>query len=201
MNVRSVMRHLKSPSLLVHRARCAIYELRHPGEPWMAPGAIRFCDDHLRDDWRALEWGSGRSTGWFARRVGSLTSIEHDPAWYARVCERLRAEGIGNVDYKLIPLDPDKESGGIYFAREHLPAYVLVATAFDDASLDLVVVDGAYRISCALAALPKLRPGGLLLVDDASWFPTLREGHIPPDWPLVYESDSPVSSTTIWRKP
>ena len=201
MNLRSIVRYARSPALLVHRARRALYELRHPGEPWMAPGAIRYCEQHLRATDVALEWGSGRSTTWFAERVGALTSIEHDAAWYAKVHDELRARDLRNVEYKLIPLDPDKESGQIYFADDDLPAYVRAARTFEDGSVDFVSVDGAYRVSCALAAFPKLRSGGLLLVDDAAWFPTLREGHIPGDWHVEYESDTPISSTTIWRKP
>ena len=37
-----------------------------------------------------------------------------------------------------------------------------------DASLDLVVVDGRARVECARRAMPKVKPGGLLLLDDTS---------------------------------
>lgn len=39
-----------------------------------------------------------------------------------------------------------------------------------DASLNLVLVDGAYRDHCARYALPKLAPGGLLVIDNVNWF-------------------------------
>jgi hypothetical protein len=37
-------------------------------------------------------------------------------------------------------------------------------------SLDFVLVDGMWRHLCAEEAVPRLRPGGLLIVDDIEWF-------------------------------
>jgi predicted O-methyltransferase YrrM len=191
--------YLRNPRAIAHRVARAVYERRHPGEPWIAPGAVRYLQDNLRTDMRALEWGSGRSTAWLAARVGHLVSVEHDAGWHARVAEDLRAGGHANVDYRLVPLDPDKPNGDIF--TDDLPAYAGVARALDDASLDFVSVDGAYRVSCVLAALDKIKPGGLLMVDDSSWFPTLFDGHVPASWPIEFRPARGISATVIWRKP
>jgi hypothetical protein len=62
------------------------YELRHPEEPWIAQGGdSRFCERWLKGDMKAVETGSGRSTAWFAGRVGHLTSVEHHQGWYDKV--------------------------------------------------------------------------------------------------------------------
>jgi hypothetical protein len=41
---------------------------------------------------------------------------------------------------------------------------------FADCEMTVVVVDGEYGDHCAVAAVPKLASGGLLIVDDANWF-------------------------------
>ena len=38
----------------------------------LTQGAIRFCEARLGSAMRAVETGSGRSTAWFARRVGHV---------------------------------------------------------------------------------------------------------------------------------
>jgi hypothetical protein len=36
---------------------------------------------------------------------------------------------------------------------------------------DLIVIDGAVRYECALVAVEKLAPNGLLILDNTEWFP------------------------------
>jgi predicted O-methyltransferase YrrM len=45
--------------------------------------------------------------------------------------------------------------------------YTLVPGQFENNSLDVILVDGRLRDLCANASLPKLKPGGLLVVDNA----------------------------------
>jgi len=49
-------------------------------------------------------------------------------------------------------------------------AYVRIANDVPDASLDFCLVDGVYRSYCALASMPKLRVGGVLIIDNVNWF-------------------------------
>ncbi len=146
---------------------------------------------------RAVETGSGRSTAWFAKRVGHLLSVEQDAAWYAIVQARLR--GLTNVDYRLVPLDHPADEGTrpVY---EPLPRYVAVFNEFDDASLDFVVVDGHYRQACIRAAIPKLKIGGLLLLDNSNWLSDGEWG-IPASWRLLHRSSNVMTVTSIWEKP
>jgi hypothetical protein len=104
-----------------------------------------------------------------------------------------------NVAYRLVPLDhpegaPEQE---VY---DPLPRYVAVAADFPDDSLDFVVIDGRYRTHCIRQSLGKLKPGGLLLVDDANLWPNARPP-VPPDWPEVHRSSNGLKITAIFRKP
>ena len=199
MKLRDLPGHLADPVRAVRLAAYKVYTLRHPDEPWLAQGAVRFCDEHLNRAGAGLEWGSGRSTAWFGRRLGSLLSIEYDEGWQAEVARRLKAQGLDRVECRYVPLDHgrDEPTPARY---EVTPRYVRVAEEFADGTLDFVVVDGHYRQACIAAALPKLRGGGLLLVDNTDRMPPAEWG-VPADWPVAHRSRNVMTETTIWRKP
>ena len=51
-------------------------------------------------------------------------------------------------------------------------AYARVLEEFPDASLDFVLVDGIFRNYCAVGSVSKVKPGGLIVVDN--WFEELK---------------------------
>ncbi|WP_287395045.1 class I SAM-dependent methyltransferase [Mesorhizobium sp.] len=112
----------------------------------------------------ALEFGSGRSTIWFASRVGRLTSVEDNQSWHRVVSEKLAMKRVSNVNFLYHP--QDVQTG----AEAGSASYVRVVSEFADESLDFVLVDGIYRNHCALGAVPKVRPGGLIVIDNVNWF-------------------------------
>ena len=71
---------------------------------------------------------------------------------------------------------------------------------FEDASLDLIEVDGLYRTDCIRASVRKLKPGGLLLVDDFERWPSRDSVPIPDNWLLIDESSNGVKRTCIWQR-
>lgn len=190
---------LRRPHKLIARARYWVWERRNPDKPWLTPGAVAFLDAHLTRDMAGLEFGSGRSTAWYARKLRRLTSVEHHAGWAETVKGQLAAAGVSNVDYRVVPLD-HPEAEGERPAYDPPPRYVAVAADFADGALDFVVVDGHYRSHCIRAVLDKLRPGGLLLVDDANLWP----GNAPPvpaDWAEVSRTTNGLKFTVVWRKP
>ena len=110
-----------------------------------------------------LEYGSGRSTAWFAARVGRMTSVENDAAYHASVKETLAAKGFAaKVDYRMVPCEFDDMD------EPPTHAYAEVAREFADGSLDFAMVDGMIRETCMRAVMPKIKPGGLLILDNAT---------------------------------
>lgn len=191
---------LKEPRLIIPRLRSLVWELVNPGVPWLSPGAVAYCDGVLTTSMRVLEFGSGRSTPWFARRVGQLTSIEHSKEWFDRVRGLLKQNGLTNVDCMLIPLD-HPESDPEHAQYEPLPSYVGVLDAFADQSFDLIIVDGHYRTTCILTCPSKLKAGGLLLIDDINWLGGPQGVPVPDGWRLVHQSGDTLKTTGIWQKP
>ena len=187
---------LSRPVYVLRRLAYKVYEIRHPDEPWIAQDAVRFLDRALQKNHSALEWGSGRSTRWFAARVEKILSIEQDPQWHGKVVADLA--DVRNAECRLIPIEHaiDTPTHPHY---EKWPAYVAVVDQFADASLDLVVVDGHYRQACIQRALPKIRSGGLLVVDNTNWLP-LADWGVPAAWSIVHQSSNVMTQTTIWKK-
>jgi hypothetical protein len=72
--------YARNPTTALRRVGSKLYELTHPDEPWMAQGAIHFCEASLTPEMAGFQWGGG--TARFAQRLGSLTSIEHESGWF-----------------------------------------------------------------------------------------------------------------------
>ncbi|WP_242038984.1 O-methyltransferase [Anabaena lutea] len=177
-----------------------VWEKLHPDEPWMCPGTVEFCKKHLAASMSVLEFGSGRSSAWFARRVSKITSIESDKNWYKAVKNKLEKENIANVNLRLILLDhpvsePEQD------AYQICPSYVAVLDEFADESLDLVIVDGHYRTNCVRKCLKKIKAGGYLLVDDTNLWSSLDALSIPQDWKVIDQSTNGIKTAAIWQKP
>jgi predicted O-methyltransferase YrrM len=140
-----------------------------------------------------VEWGSGRSTPWFAGKLKSLLSIEHNEKWHRIVSTKLPP----NAECRLIPLNhPEPEpTRPIY---DPIPDYVAAVSELEQ--IDFALIDGHYRQACIRAVLPKLTSGGLLVVDNTDWLP-IEEWGIPQEWPIVHQSRNVMTQTTIWKKP
>ncbi len=191
---------LAHPRMLAHRIGYWAWEKSNPDKPWLCPGTIRFCEQHFKGSRQALEYGSGRSTRWFASLTSHLTSVEASPEWYEEVKTQLRGDGITNVDYLHVPLDhpwadPERE---VY---DPMPSYVAVADRFADGTLDFVSIDGHYRTHCVRRAAPKVAPGGYLLLDDANRWNPLASVPVPAGWRIVDNSTNGVKRCVIWQAP
>ena len=152
-----------TPRYIKNRLGVMAYESLSPDKPWLTRRANEILESYLRPSDIGLEFGSGRSTVWFAKRLLMLTSVEHDLAWGDKVQKMLQSESIKNVTYKIVRMDRDEASGSD-------AAYVTVVQAFARHSLDFVLVDGIYREFCALQAIERIRPGGILVIDNANWY-------------------------------
>ena len=121
---------------------------------------MELLNDWLRPDDIGIEWGTGQSTIWFARHVARLISIEHDKKWYEHVKQLLKDNGINNVELHFAPLtstNPSSEN----------QEYLRIAQKLPEQSIDFALVDGKLRDRCVEVAIRLLKPGGLLIIDNA----------------------------------
>jgi predicted O-methyltransferase YrrM len=137
--------------------------------PWWTYRSSDLVAKYLSNHPKAqvLEWGSGASTLWLAKRADFVVSIEHDPEW----AETLRTRLPDNVDLVCIPAEPaegdtkpvlSRKSGfeGLDFA-----AYVEAGRQVSG-TFDVIVIDGRAREACLPIALDKLAPRGIIVFDN-----------------------------------
>ena len=60
--------------------------------PWLTEEAIIFLEEFIEENPSAkiLEFGSGASTIWFAKKNVELFSVEHNPDWYNLISNILK---------------------------------------------------------------------------------------------------------------
>lgn len=121
--------------------------------PWLTDGAVRFLEEFFQkhDEPSVLEFGSGSSSVWFAKRTKNLTSIEHDKDCHDLVKSKIRA--MSNTENVKLILK----------ARP----YFDVCKQFSTESFDLILVDGRERVGCIKAAISLLKPGGIMMLDNS----------------------------------
>jgi predicted O-methyltransferase YrrM len=189
------IRHL-TPRYVVDRLAEIRYQRKFPDAPWLTPAANAFLASFLTVADVGFELGSGRSTLWLARRTAHVTSVEGNPAWFERVKGLVAQAGITNVEqHLLLGTEDDAESRATYST--------FIAQR-EDACLDYALVDGLHRAECTLGLLPKLRPGGVLVIDNvnrylpcASRAPQSRGPHQGPLTPAWMAADRALAS---WRR-
>lgn len=149
--------------------------------PWITFDAILKIKESLRSDWRVFEYGSGGSTLFWLNYGLRTVSIEHDPDWYYLVKSRLGNHPL--LDYRLVTPEPiqrvdtkdapNAADPASYFSAQEdyrelrFHRYVAQIDEFADAYFDLVLVDGRARPSCIKHAVTKIKPGGILVLDNA----------------------------------
>lgn len=151
-----------TPRYIYDRVALMAYQRANPTAPWLPAQATSILSTWLKTTDIGIEWGSGRSTVWFAQRVRKLLSVEGDPAWGEYVPMLLsQAQVREKVDYRVLEVS-EREGSSC--------SYVRAVDDIDSESVDFVLVDGSLRALCALEGVDKLKPGGLLVVDNANWY-------------------------------
>lgn len=87
------------PRYIIDRIGVLFYEFKNPDSPWLAKDSISILSSWINENEIGLEWGSGRSTLWLAKKVKHLTSVEHNIKWYNYINSKINELGINNVDY------------------------------------------------------------------------------------------------------
>lgn len=109
---------------------------------------------------RYFEWGSGFTTRTADNITMHVTSIEGSREWYYKMKKHnfsnrttLRYIDIGKTGAFSHPQDPTK-------GKEYIHAI--------NSTQDVILVDGRWRVACAISAFPFLAATGRLMVHDFS---------------------------------
>ena len=191
------------------------------GLPWMTFDAIEKLDDYVKEHMNVFEYGSGGSSIFFARKAGEVISVEHDTEWMNVLEEKINSTGLKTWKGKLIPPEKNIENfpGNAEEAKDYISSnenytgynfkkYVSAIDDYHDAYFDLVIVDGRARPSCIMHAIPKIKEGGWLVVDNTgrTIYHSAIQEYIVSSFEKVLETCGPTTymvhftMTSIWRK-
>ena len=128
----------------------------NPNNPWLTKDSVKILSSMLKTQDKGVEFGSGRSTIWFAKKIKHLISIEHDPKWHNKVRKLIDSESLSEkVDYYLKESESD---------------YANACDLIENESIDFCLIDGIFRDQCTLKMLPKIKKGGILILDNINWY-------------------------------
>jgi hypothetical protein len=153
--------------------------LLHARQPWLCFEAIDYLANLSLSDRRVFEYGSGGSTLFWLGHGAHCVSVEHDPQWYCRM--RAWLPGNASLDYRLVepdrsapgqaasdPADPDAyASSDESYRGLTFRTYASQIDEFEDGSFDVILVDGRARPSCIKHSVRKVKPGGIIVLDNA----------------------------------
>jgi hypothetical protein len=116
--------------------------------PWLTFPAISFLEPRLRTELRVFEYGAGYSTLWWASRVKSVISCEHDELWIEEMRRRVPSN-VKLIHHRLVA---------------EIEQYCSEASRHVS---DIIVIDGRNRVECAKRCLPGLSPQGVIVWDNS----------------------------------
>lgn len=119
--------------------------------PWYTYPAIEYLSQLDFSGKDLFEFGSGNGSKFWAARANSVTSVEHNPEWYAKVKK-------------------EQGSNQTVLLHEDLEKYAASVGTFHR-KFDVIVVDGENRFQCAKNSIAQLAPGGIVILDNSDWHP------------------------------
>jgi hypothetical protein len=189
--------------------------------PWLNLPAIQYLKDNITPAFKIYEYGGGGSTLFFCARAVEVVTVEDHQAWFATLTQTIQNKSYTNWKGRFISPETvdgnqsrshenpaDFKSGAKGLEHLSFEKYAKSIHDFPADYFDLVLVDGRARPSCIQEAIPHLKSGGLLVVDN-----TERPYYLGPfrsilalEYEKVLEVQAPVyytpdfTITSIYRK-
>jgi hypothetical protein len=169
--------------------------------PWWPYDAVDWVGARLPNGARVFEYGGGGSTLWLEDLGCKVTVAEHDENWYRQLSSQFVP------DAKILFRPPG--TSGIITSEAASGFFDAYTAAIDDEldnSFDLVIVDGRARVECVRRAMPKVKYGGLLILDDTDRLRYQPAVKLLGEWQRhIFTGLKPgqrfPAQTSVWRRP
>jgi predicted O-methyltransferase YrrM len=126
---------------------------KFPERPWISYEAAAKLKSFMKEAPRsALEFGSGNSSLWFAKRAAVLHSVEHNPEWHRKVQNMLSST---------------KARALVVHELHHTVAKYSIPRANNPCLWDIILIDGIWRLAGAQHHVDRLAPHGILYIDNS----------------------------------
>jgi precorrin-6B methylase 2 len=117
--------------------------------PWVTYSFIDFISGRLNNTLNIFEFGSGNSTIWYAKKVKSVISVEHDENWFEKIKNNM-PDNV-NINYKKLVY------GGEYSNFSNLL----------NKKFNIIIVDGRDRVNSIINSTNSLCKDGVIILDDS----------------------------------
>ncbi len=115
--------------------------------PWCTYSYINFITPFLSKEKSVFEFGAGYSTLFYASKVKSVISVDHDENWIKTLKKRV----LNNVSLYHYNLN----SGYTTSISNH------------DKLFDIIIIDGRKRVECIKNSFDKITAQGVIVLDDS----------------------------------
>jgi hypothetical protein len=116
---------------------------------WCTYPFLDFIYPRLQSHFKVFEYGCGNSTIWYAKKVESITSVEHEKGWLDKIQSKMPKNS--TIVYKELEYD------GLY-SKE---------IKSSGTKYHIAIVDGRDRNNCLLNAMDALTDDGIIVFDNS----------------------------------
>jgi len=132
---------------------------------WMTNKEINKIKSYLKPNHIMLEWGCGGSTLEFSKLVKMYYSIEHEPAWFRQIRNKIRLKKLSNISLSLVKPNCTSYVVG-RMRKEDFEDYVEYIHKLDVDRFDVVLIDGRARPHCAVECLKYIDKDSIVFIHD-----------------------------------
>lgn len=147
--------------------------------PWINFLALDFLEAQLQHNFKVFEFGGGGSTLFFCKKVEAVMTVEDHAEWFKTLTEMVKTKGYDHwtgffvAPEILTDSNPRSHTNPADFKssiksleQKSFEKYARTIDPYPEDFFDLILVDGRARPSCIQQAIPHLKKGGLLVVDN-----------------------------------
>lgn len=131
------------------------------------PDSNKFLSEILNQTNNYLEFGSGGSTiAAYNSIKGYGYSVESDRDWYEKMSNNIESSKIKMI---YVDLESSKNNWGYpgpTCSPEKMEKYSIINNLVDLGSIDVILIDGRFRVSCALQIFKYIKSQTQVIVDD-----------------------------------
>lgn len=142
--------------------------------PWIVYDARLYITHRLSSAHRVFEYGAGGSTVFFLDRGCEVVTAEHDAAWLENVRAAIPSDArwTCHLEPPAYASEPESQSQQFRssfprYEQKSFEAYVRSLEKYPAHYFDVIFVDGRARSDALALAPQKVKPGGMIVLDNA----------------------------------
>jgi protein O-GlcNAc transferase len=145
-------------------------------EPMLPPLEKELFYKYLDKATNYLEFGSGGSTynAVLRNNIKNIVSVESDKIWYNKINNMINNK---KLIYKFIDLNANPNNFGYpeNVSLDIMKSYPSVIEQYKNINFDLILIDGRFRVACALICFKYINNNCFILFDDIIGRPHYNE--------------------------